>query len=97
MKTGIKRERGSNPRVGKGGCLLNTPKKRTSEVGERAGAMVGWAGRAWKTATSHRHRTGQERPSQTDRKNPMYFKHNRALATQIYSSLSLMVDDLTAA
>lgn len=61
--------RGEGGRGEGGVCLLNSPQKRTSEEGERerAGAMVGWAGRAWKTATSHRHRTSQERPSQTDR------------------------------
>lgn len=53
MKRGIKKEsesdrvRGGAFRLnkgGKGGCLLNTPQKRASEVVQRAGAMMGWAG-----------------------------------------------------
>ena len=84
------------------GVLRKEDDQGEAEVGERAGAMVGWAGGVWKTATSHRHRSGQERPSQTDRKNPTVCTLNitehwlTKQTTQIHSSLTLKVDILTA-
>lgn len=69
-------EKFSPDRGGDGAAFEMLLRKKTSEEEKKAGAMVGWAERVWKTATSHRHCAGQERPSQTDRESLMFFEHN---------------------
>lgn len=76
MKTGIKRERkgegnGVRRRRGGGGFSIQAkqgrgwglPFKYSPEGNFRGGEERGWDGGAWKTATSHRHHTSQERLS----------------------------------
>ena len=102
MKTGIKKRERERENVRKGeegafrpnkggdggGCLFkHSPEENFRGGEERAGAVVvGRDGRAWKTATSHRHRSSQETPRQTDIKNPTYCEHNSALSSPFIST-----------
>lgn len=63
-------------RVGMGATFqILSRKEKNFKSGKerRSHGRLGWV---WKTATSQRLCTGQERPSQTDQKIPMHFEHN---------------------